>query len=38
MKIKEGKLKEWNQKMKEWTQKIKEWKINSYPLSEKSIS
>ena len=38
IKLKKGKLKEWNLKLKEWTQKMKDRKTNSYLLREKSIS
>ena len=32
MKLKKGKLKEWNLKLKEWTQTMKEWTMKSYLL------
>ena len=37
MKLKKGKLKEWNTKPKEWTQTTKEWKKKYYLLKEKGI-
>ena len=38
MKLKKGKLKEWNLKLNEWAQTIKEWKNKSYLLSKKVVS
>ena len=38
MKLKEGKLKEWDQKIKKRAHKMKEWTMNSYLLSENYIA
>ena len=38
MKLKKGKLKEWDLKLKEWNQTMKEWTQKSYLLIEKGIS
>ena len=37
MKLKKGKLKEWNLKLKEWTHTMKQFTTNSYLLKEKGI-